>query len=85
MDALKGQGKAVSLITRGADLLCLVVYADDSCGILRNGKLICVWEPHEAADGIRTFTAMSGTTLDALELARRRATESGLYAGASSA
>jgi hypothetical protein len=67
MDALKGQGRAVALAMCGLDRLCLVVYADDSWGILQNGKRICVWEPEEAADCIHAFAGMSGVTADMLE------------------
>jgi hypothetical protein len=62
MDALlKGQGKAVALSERGTDHLSLVVFADESSGIVLNDKLICVWEPQETADCVRTFTAMSNS------------------------
>ena len=67
MDALKGQGKAVAFAMNGRDRLALVIYADDSWGILQNGKMVCVWEPEEAADCIDAFTGMSGITADMLE------------------
>ena len=67
MDALKGQGRAVAFAMCGLDRLCLVIYPDESWGILQNGKRICVWEPDEAADCIHAFTGMSGLTADMLE------------------
>jgi hypothetical protein len=67
MDALKGQGKVVAFATTGADRLTLVIFPDDSWGILQNGKVVCVWEPAEAADCIHAFAGMSGATADMLE------------------
>jgi len=68
MDALlKGHGKAVALTERGTDHLSLVVFADESSGILLNEKLICVWEPGESADCLRTFTAMGGSASSSAE------------------
>jgi len=44
----------------GRDRVCLVVYPDESWGILRNGEAVCAYGPHRTAECISTFVRMGG-------------------------
>lgn len=60
MDGLKGQGTALLWGQRNGEVISLAVYADESLGILRDGKALGVWEPAETADCFSTFLRMLG-------------------------
>jgi hypothetical protein len=58
MEGLKGPGKTVVIGERDAEQVELVLYADQSLGIRRNGRTIGVWEWWESDDCFRTFAQL---------------------------
>jgi hypothetical protein len=69
MDGLKGQGTALLWGQRNGQVISLAVYLDESWGIWRDGKALCVWEPAETADCFSTFLRMLGREGDRIESA----------------
>jgi hypothetical protein len=69
MDGLKGQGTALLWGQRNGKVIALAVYLDESWGIWRDGKALCVWEPAETADCVTTFLRMLGREGDRTEVA----------------
>ena len=63
MDWLKGQGRPILYFTTDQDSFELVAYTDDSLAIWRGGRPLCVWEPDEAEDCLRTFARMSAAAM----------------------
>ena len=59
MDEMKGDARSILFVDTDRGRIELVAFADESWGILRNGKAVCTWECDELADCLRTFLNMA--------------------------
>ena len=59
MDFLKGEHRSILFVERDGGRMDLVVYADESLGIVRNGQTLCVWDPRELADCLGVFITIA--------------------------
>ena len=55
MDFLKGEGRSILFIERDDGRMDLVSYPDESWGIVRNGRTLCVCECDELTDCLGMF------------------------------
>ena len=60
MGTPKSQGRIVADFLGDLGRVCLVVYPDESWGILRDGETVSTWGPEQTADCVTAFVQMGG-------------------------